>query len=493
MLKWLSKLHKKILLVCFLLSLLTACTLSMDKKEIQKNIHSTPAMDSSVQKYLHSSAALQSGAWSQEQWWEVFDLPQLNQLIVTGLNVNPNLKTFRSRFYSAIEESQISRAALSPWVAFNAKTNEQYRSRNGLYRALNPNIPLDGHEVDFNFSFQYEFDFWAQNYNRFQETIGYAKAREAELAYTGLLTAVSISEGFLKYQATISKLNAYWRLQTILQEEEKLKTLLLKKNIDSEFPVLNTQLQTESVQQIIASLQAERSQYQHFINQMLAREPEYPIKTTSYFKPLSKRQNVPKQIQLDLVSRRPELMARIWEVQAHAYRVGAAMADYYPNVNLIGLVGLESVAWQKLLRASSTTALLRPAIHLPIFTAGAIKANIQKTRAQFNEAVSEYNSALFAAVSEVMDSLALMRSAHKNYQLAQEKLAAARKQLSLSQQREKAGIDNQLQIYFFEKIVIENKIQDIDKNLAQYIAAVRLIQSLGGGYCNKDIPIQKDK
>ncbi len=231
MLKWLRKQHRKTVLACFLLSLLTACTLSMDKKEIQKDIHSTPAMDSSVKKYLQNSSALQSGSWPQERWWEVFDLPQLNRLIVTGLNANPDLKTFRSRFYGAIEESKISRAALSPWVAFNAKTNEQYRSRNGLYRALNPNIPLDGHEVDFNVSFQYEFDLWAQNYNRFQEAIGYAKVREAELAYTGLLTAVSISEGFPKYQAATSKLKTYWRLQTILQEEERLRTILLKKKI----------------------------------------------------------------------------------------------------------------------------------------------------------------------------------------------------------------------------------------------------------------------
>lgn len=492
MLHLLGEQQKKFVALVMILSLLTACTLSLDKHQIEKNISKTPGIDSLTQSYTTPSSAMQSGPWPKEQWWESFHFPKLNTLVTMGLNNNPNIKALRAHLDSAIEDSNINRAALSPWVQLHAQTNEQYRSKNGIYRALNPNIPLDGHEVDFNGSFRYEFDFWGQNYNRFQASIGYQKVRQAELAYTRLLTAVSISESFLHYQATVITLDCYQTLQTILQKEERLNNYLLQKNIDSKFPSLRTQFRKETVQQTIAKLQAKRLHYQHFINQMLARNPEQPISVHKVFKPLSHRLNVPKSIELNLISRRPELMARRWEAEARAYQVGAAMADYYPNINLIGLVGLESVAWETLLRSASTTALLRPAIYLPVFTAGAIKANIRKTHAKFNQAVFEYNAALFSAISEVLDNLAQMRASHQQFQLEEKKLAVARNNLSLAQLRQNAGIDNELQIYFFEKQLIENKIKLIHKNLAQYIAAVRLIQSLGGGYCNQDIPRQKD-
>ncbi|WP_126338867.1 efflux transporter outer membrane subunit [Legionella spiritensis] len=484
--------HKKIISFIVLVSCLSACTLSLDKKQIQQHVSKVPAMDRSVKSYLQGSSAMKSGSWPKEQWWESLQLPQLNALVAAGLKANPDLNALRARLNAAIEESNISRAERSPWVRFHAKTNEQYRSKNGLYRALNPNIPLDGHEVDFNVSFNYEFDFWGKYYNRFQEAVGYKKAKEAELAEARLLTAVSISEYYLKYQAAVSKLALSQRLRLILQKEEALQTILLNKNLDSEFPVLDTRLQKESVGQIIADLRTERLRYQHVINRMLARDPEQPIAAVRNFKPLPRRLDVPKNIELNLVSRRPDLMARIWEAQARANRVGAAMADFYPNINLIGLAGMESVAWQKLLELSSVTALLRPAVSLPLYTAGAIRANVRKNYAQFNEAVFAYNAALFAAVSEVMDSLAQMRSSHTSFLLEQKKLAAAGNELRLSKIRQNAGIDNQLQIYFFEKKLIENKIENVDKNLAQYLAALRLILSLGGGYCNQDIPIKKE-
>ena len=86
---------------------------------------------------------------------------------------------------------------------------------------------------------------------------------------------------------------------------------------------------------------------------------------------------LPENLSLDLIARRADITAAIWRVEAEANKVGAAKAAFYPNVNLLALAGFESLSWGDFTSLENFQGFLSPAIHLPIFKGGRLRANLK--------------------------------------------------------------------------------------------------------------------
>ena len=80
------------------------------------------------------------------------------------------------------------------------------------------------------------------------------------------------------------------------------------------------------------------------------------------------------------MSRRPEIVASRWRVEAAGQDIDVAKAMFYPNVNLVAFVGLNSIGFGNLLTAGSAIAGVGPAVHLPIFEGGRLNANLAGER-----------------------------------------------------------------------------------------------------------------
>ena len=130
-------------------------------------------------------------------------------------------------------------------------------------------------------------------------------------------------------------------------------------------------------QQQLLSIEKEIETDKHLINILVGVGPDEPLEVDIILPPLPKSLSLPSNLSIDLLSRRPDLMTQIWRVESLGHEVGAAKADFFPDINLRGFAGLESVLYSTLFQGNSKTQGLQPAIHLPIFTAGAIRANIR--------------------------------------------------------------------------------------------------------------------
>ena len=114
---------------------------------------------------------------------------------------------------------------------------------------------------------------------------------------------------------------------------------------------------------------------------------------------------VPENLPLNLIGRRPDLIAQKARLEAAAKEINAAKTHFYPSFNLRAFAGLESVFWSKLFSADSYFGALQPALNLPIFNAGMIKANLMGKVAEFNEAVASYDALILKAAQEIADIL----------------------------------------------------------------------------------------
>lgn len=121
--------------------------------------------------------------------------------------------------------------------------------------------------------------------------------------------------------------------------------MLVQKGLSSKLPALKHQ-KNYLKQKLLSSITDELTANKHLINTLTGRGADSPLSINSSLPRVPKSLNIPQILPLDFLARRPDLMAQIWRAKALAYKTGAAMAEYYPNINLVGLLGLESTGWK---------------------------------------------------------------------------------------------------------------------------------------------------
>ncbi len=462
------------------LLLLSACV-SLPKDQQRENILSAPSIDASVEDSVETPY-FSIGNWPDENWWEIFNSEELNDLISQAIDQNPTIQSIESRVEYAKQTAKVVRSQLFPLLFFDADETWQYLSHNGLYRALNPTVPLNVNLVDLTLSFTYEFDFWGKNRNLFNAALGQEKAQEAEAAQVLLITTTSVAQAYFALKTNLVRQRLYEVLYEVRRNIYNLQHLLQDKALLSRLQPLLSEERLLEAEQLLSSIDQEVETDKHLINILMGLGPDSPIEVAAELPPVLETLSIPENLSLDLLSRRPDLMAQIWRVESIAHDVGAAKADFYPNINLTAFAGLESIFYRLLFKQESKTGRLQPAIHLPIFTAGEIRANIRAKKALFDQAVFDYNQLLLNSAAEVADLLVLAKSIFEQKADQEQIVDAAQVRHDLTVLRQISGLDNLLSQYFIHEEVILKELDNVSLLYSQYLAAIKLIKSLGGGY-----------
>lgn len=359
--------------------------ISMSKKEKEEHIASMPSVAKSIKESIDSSFFIE-GAWPTNAWWEVFASKELTTLIEKALLLNPSLQAIEKRIQLAKEKAKVSRSKLYPFIFFDFNETWQHLSKNGLYKTLNPTIPVSADLLDLTLSFTYPFDFWFKYRNQYRAAIGQAKAAIAEAKEVELIVTTSVAQSYFALKANLLLERLYKNLIEVRLASLELQNLLFDKALLSILDPLAAEENLSRVRKELASVQDEIANNRHLVNTLVGVGPDEPFAIDDNFPPLDKIV-IPSNISIDLLARRPDLMAQIWKVEALAHEVGVAKADFLPEINLGAFVGVESLSFAQLMQGKSLQEGLKPAIHLPLFTAGGILANVKAKKAAFEEAV----------------------------------------------------------------------------------------------------------
>lgn len=453
----------------------------MSREDQLKNILKTPCLESSVSASLETPF-FEKGKWPEPAWWNQYGSNELNSLIEIALKQNPTIQSVEAKIEFAKAQAVIARSELLPLVYFNASDQLQYLSKNGIYRALNPHISLGNQQIDFSLSFRYEFDFWGKYRSLYQAALGRELAAVAETAQAELIISAALAQTFFALKTNLLRKDYYEKLWQVRKRYFDLEMKLLRSAIDSKLtPLLSEEMVFEAEKQVF-EIEREIEVNKHTINTLAGRCPDEPLQLTETLLPLASKLAIPEVISSELLSRRPDLMAQIWRMDAIAKEVGAAKADFWPNINILGFAGFEAGSWSKIFDWASKTIGILPGLKLPVYTAGAISANVDAKTSLFDEAVYQYNDLVLKSFQQVADLLAIGKEvfSQKDRQVQIVKNAAARYQLT--KDRQKSGLDSALESYRFEEELIQKKLADLKLLYEQYAVSISLIKALGGGY-----------
>ncbi|HPE85208.1 MAG TPA: efflux transporter outer membrane subunit [Chlamydiales bacterium] len=459
----------------------------MSRQEQRENMIVMPSLTDSARKAL-TGGCFTLGDWPDDRWWESFGHSQLNALVESALEHNPTLQAVQERISYAAQEALIFRSKLFPFVSFDGEDEIGYLSKNGLIHTLNPSLPLHTNFVKLLLNLNYEIDIWGKNRNLYQAAIGKTRAEIAESNQVQLMITSAVAQTFFALKVNLYRKYLYEQIVQVRQRMYALQFFLNESALVSELVPSFSYEMLQEAKKALCVVDEEVALNRHLLNRLVGRGPDAELEFESVSALDLVRIEIPESLSLDLLSRRPDVMAAIWRAQALAHEVGAAIADFYPSLNIKALLGLDSLEYSKVFQASSIAVSATPAIHLPIFTAGAIRAKINAKKASFNQAIFDYNQTLLQSTQEVADVLSVLESVGARLECQSRIVGQARFRFDLTELNYYAGLDNMLEVYAIEDEWLEKSLVNADLMFSQYAAAISLIKALGGGYDEKNTP-----
>jgi outer membrane protein TolC len=123
-----------------------------------------------------------------------------------------------------------------------------------------------------------------------------------------------------------------------------------------------------------------------------------------------------------------------------------------------------------------------PALRLPLFDGGRLRAQLGGRQAEQDTAIAQYNGAVLEAVKEAGDALASVQSLTRQQALQRETTASAEKAYGFAQERYRAGLGSYLLVLSTESQVLAQRRLAVDLRARQIDTQLQLMKALGGGW-----------
>jgi NodT family efflux transporter outer membrane factor (OMF) lipoprotein len=417
-------------------------------------------------------------------WWEIFQDPQLNALEQQVNISNQNLKAAQAQYTQARALFRYNRADYSPTVAAGASATRARISSNAPLNAISNGTTNNDFQLPVELS--YEVDAWGRvrkNVESFREQ---AQASAADLATVNL--SVHAQLALLYFQARSLDAQEQLLNSTVQYYEQalQLNQSRFQGGVGSEVEVEQAKTQLETTRAQAIDVGVARAQFEHAVAVLIGKPPAsfslppLPLETPP--------PPIPVGVPSELLERRPDIASTERQMAAANARIGVAKAAYYPLLNLTAAGGFESGAITTLLQGPSGLWALGGSAFQTVFDGGRRRAASDQAIAAYDQTVASYRETVLTSFQQVEDNLAALRILEKEAQTQNEAVLAAQKSLDLSIQRYKGGVTSYLEVTVAQSAALSNEATAVNILGRRMVAAVQLIQALGGGWDSSSLP-----
>jgi multidrug efflux system outer membrane protein len=424
--------------------------------------------------------AARTGPVAQEiPWGQFIADARLRALIDLALVNNRDLRVAALNIERARALSQIQRAELFPEVTAAGTGNNQRvpgdlspTGQSTISRSVGVSVGVVSYELDFFGRIRSLNDAAAYQYLAAEENRRAAQiALVAEIAGTWLALATDLERLQLAQETVKGQRETY----ELVRRSNEIGML-------SGLDVRQAQVVLETARRDVARLTSQVAQDRNALQLLVGAavpatmEPTAPLPSG-----VAQVTELPAGVPSEVLVRRPDVRASERQLQAASANIGAARANFFPRITLTGSAGSASRELSGLFGADSRTWVFAPAVTLPIFTGGALRANLEATVADRDIAVARYERAIQGAFREVADALAQRATLGEQYEAQRALVEALADATRLSLARFQNGVDSYLavldaqrQLYAAQQVLVELRLAR-DANL------VTLYKALGGG------------
>lgn len=403
-------------------------------------------------------------------WWELFDDPALSDLARQVEAANNNIAAAVANYNQARALTREQRATLFPQVGLDANRNVSGGESRPTTRSYQVGIGVNWEPDVFG-----RLQLGVQS-ARLGEQVAQADLAAATLAAQGELAVNYFGLREADVQRTL-------QAETIAGLERSLQITRnrYEAGVVARTDVLQAETQLANNRADMLLLERNRATLEHAIAVLVGKAPanfSLPVDP----KWSAKVPAIPEEVPSTLLQRRPDVASAERRVAQANAQIGIARSGYFPSFGLSGSVGFSAASIGDLFSASSLVWSLGTSLAQMIFDAGATSARVEGSRAGLELASANYRQTVLTAFQDVEDQLVALRILAEEQVLRQQASRAADLVEQQVLNRYRAG-----QVGFTEVIVAQAAAASarralVSSQIDRQIAAVALVQALGGGW-----------
>ena len=417
----------------------------------------------------------------QSAWWTAYQDAQLDRLIEAAFADNPTLGEALARLRRAQAMVDATSAQLWPYVSYDGSAQRERISGKAAIpqQYQGASVWLSDELVNFSWA----LDFWGRQASLLRQ----ARSRADAVALDAAAARLAIVDAVVR---TYIDLERSYELTDVARLEERQREQILDITRRRFRAGLDTSVELKQAAGAVPDARVERLADEaaidrdvHLLAALAGRGAE---EYGRIHRPALHAETVlslPTTLPIDLLARRPDVLAARSRISAAQAGLAVAKADFYPNINLLAFGGTAAVGkFSNLFQGRAAAYGVGPAFDLPLFDAGRLKANYRADIGNIDVAVTAYNRTVLTAVRETADQLSDISSLDASVTQQRQSLDDAQTAFHLAIERYKAGLTTYLTVLATETQVFDAQRQQVNLESALASARVNLLIDVGGDF-----------
>ena len=471
--EWLKR-ASTLLLGCISAATIAGCNVGPNYK--RPNVPAPPAYRGPDESQVKSE---QQNSLGDQKWAEVYQEPELQELIRKALANNFDVQIAADRILEQEAQVRIARSAQFPTLSVGGSGIGATFPTATIGNSSGLTSPIA--EGSFNLSAAWTPDFWGL-YRRQTQA-----ARATLLAQTWAQRAVrltlvqNVATAYLQLRALDQQLAV--TKQTIQAREDSVKlTQTLEQGGSSPLSDVRQAEQllytaTSEIPQIEQNIQQE----ENAIKLLLGENPG-PVARMAAKTLTPPPQELPVGLPSQLLERRPDIQQAEASLIAANAQIGVARAQFFPSLSISASGGVGGDDWNNIFLPGSKTIYGIGSLAQPLFEGGKLTGQLRYAQAYDKELVVTYQKTISTAFQDVSNALIALKKQH-DYRVEQEKLvAAAQDSTRLARIRYQGGSTAYLEVLTTDTALYSAQLTLISAQQAEALTLVQLYGALGGGW-----------
>ena len=410
-----------------------------------------------------------------DQWWRVFNDPELNQLVEEVLKNNLDIKRATAAVLEVRAQLVSTRAERFPQVDAEGRAQRQQ-----IPKGTSGDRTITAYDLSLPASF--EIDLWgrlARAEEAARANLLQAEADRRTVAQTVVAETVTL---YLQMESFERAIDIDQKLIESFRRSLNLVESRYKRGLTSVLDVRQARRVLAGAEATLPSLRQDLGTTQQALAVLLGRYPETRpprLQPEDYYKRLDP---VPPGLPSELLLRRPDIKAAEDRLIALNALVGVAKASRFPRIVLTGSYGYTSEDLDRLFKPENELWSIAAGVAQPIFDAGKLQATQRAAEARYQQGVAEYAKTVLTAFAEVEGAFLTREEQLKRREYVVTFLHEAREAQRLAESRYEKGLTDFLTVLDTQRTRFEAERDLLEVDFTLLNNRVNLHRALGGGW-----------
>jgi NodT family efflux transporter outer membrane factor (OMF) lipoprotein len=416
-------------------------------------------------------------------WWTLFHSAPLNELINQALANSPDLKAAQAALKVARENVLAQRGAYYPSVTGDFAASRQKQSGQ-IAPALNSNTFLYNLYTP-QVSVSYVPDVFGLN----RRTVESVQAQEQGVRYQMIAVYTTLTSNVVVTAFQASALQKQIDVTRQLIDSNTNALTILRYQFDkgyaSGLDVAAQESQLALVAATLPPLIKQLAQTRHLLAVLTGRFPSQLSDDAFDLADVALPQELPVSLPSALVEQRPDVLQAEANLHDTSAKIGIAIANRLPNIELTATAGSSAVALNQLFTSGTNFWSVGASATAPIFQGGTLLHQERAAKAAYTQAAEQYRSTVLTAFQNVADTLTALEQDAEGLKAAAAAADASKVTLDLARRQFQSGYGAYLGLLSAEQADQQAQINLVQAQASRFTDTAALFQALGGGWWHR--------